>query len=97
MAMIGQYVQCIRIYYQRSLAAVQLFQQCSFCFFVSSQSRSYAYCLIVIRICWYGKTPFYVFDPNYLIFLEINPFFVLFNLFICFTVIFTFLVFSSCY
>lgn len=38
-------------------------------------------------------TPFYVFDPNYLIFLEINPFFVLFNLFICFTVIFTFLVF----
>mgnify|MGYP007127506172 CR=1 FL=1 len=27
-------------------------------------------------------TPFYVFYPNYLILLELNPFFVLFNLFI---------------
>ena len=54
----GKDIKCVGIHHNRSLAVFQLFQQGSFRFLVSSQSRADADCLIVVRVGRYGKTGF---------------------------------------
>ena len=58
MTVVGEDIKCVGIHYNRSLAVFQLFQQGSFRFLVSSQSRTDADCLIVVRVGRYGKTGF---------------------------------------
>ena len=58
MTVVGEDIKCVGIHHNRSLAVFQLFQQGNFRFLVSSQSRTDADCLIVVRVGRYGKTGF---------------------------------------